>query len=51
MYALLWRLLPGPWPAKTAQALVLLAVVFWLLMYVAFPALEPHLPLEQVVVG
>lgn len=51
MYAFLWRLLPGPWPAKSAQALLLIALVFWLLMEVAFPALEPHLPLEEVVVG
>ncbi len=51
MYAFIWRLLPGPTPAKVVGALVLLALVFLLLMYAVFPALEPHLPLDEVTVG
>lgn len=51
MYALLWRILPGPLAVKLLQVVALLAVTFWVLMYVAFPALEPHLPLDQVMVG
>ncbi|MBM9459179.1 hypothetical protein JK386_04640 [Nocardioides sp. zg-536] len=51
MYALLWRILPGSRPWKAVQLLVLLAAVLWLLMYVVFPAIEPHLPLDEVVVG
>ncbi|MCD9198614.1 hypothetical protein [Aeromicrobium wangtongii] len=51
MYALIWRLLPGPTPVKVGEALVLLALVFWLLMAVVFPAVEPHLPIDEVVVG
>lgn len=51
MYAFIWRLLPGPTPAKVAQAIVLLLLVFWLLMAVVFPAVEPHLPIDDVVIG
>jgi hypothetical protein len=51
MYALLWRTLPGPTWAKLAQVTLLAALVFLLLMYVVFPALEPHLPMDRVVVG
>lgn len=51
MYTWLWRLLPGPTPVKVGEAIVLVLLVFWLLMAVIFPALEPHLPIEEVVVG
>lgn len=51
MYAWIWRHLPGPVPVKLLEVLLLLGVIFWFLMYVAFPALEPHLPLEEVTVG
>ncbi|WP_168929360.1 hypothetical protein [Nocardioides sp. GY 10113] len=51
MYAFLWRILPGGTAAKLLQALALAALAFWLLMYVVFPWVEPHLPLDQVVVG
>lgn len=51
MYALIWRLLPGPTPVKVAEAIVLLMLILWLLMAVVFPAVEPHLPIEEVIVG
>ncbi|WP_235735433.1 hypothetical protein [Nocardioides alcanivorans] len=51
MYAFLWRHLPGPTPVKVIEALALLVLVFLLLMHVVFPALEPHLPLDEVTVG
>lgn len=51
MYALIWRLLPGPTPVKAAEAIVVVLLVFWLLMAVIFPAVEPHLPIEEVIVG
>jgi hypothetical protein len=51
MYALIWRLLPGPVPAKLVQALVLVGLLVWFLLSVVFPAVTPHLPLDQVVVG
>lgn len=51
MYAFIWRLLPGPTAVKVAEALGLLLLVLWLLMAVIFPAVEPHLPIDEVVVG
>lgn len=51
MYSWLWRILPGPTAVKAGEAIVLLLLVLWLLMAVIFPALEPHLPIEEVVVG
>lgn len=51
MYSWLWRLLPGPTAVKVCEAIALLLLVLWLLMAVIFPALEPHLPIEEVVVG
>jgi hypothetical protein len=51
MYGFIWRRLPGPTAVKAVQALVLLALVLWLLMAVVFPAVEPHLPIDEVVVG
>lgn len=51
MYTFLWRHLPGSTGARILQVLALLALVFWVLMTWAFPALEPHLPLEEVMVG
>ena len=51
MYAFIWRLLPGPLAVKVGAAIVLLLLVLWLLMAVIFPAVEPHLPIEEVVIG
>src|SRR3712207_1448605 len=50
VYGWIWRLLPGPRPAKAAGALVLLLAVVALLFFVVFPAVEPHLPTTQVTV-
>lgn len=51
MYAALWRLLPGPLWLKVVEALVLLALVIWLLLTVVFPAVEPLLPFDRITVG
>jgi hypothetical protein len=50
MYGWIWRMLPGPTPAKLAEALVLLLAVVALLFFVVFPVIEPHLPITQVTV-
>jgi len=51
MYVWIWRHLPGPMAAKLAEALVLVAAVCALLLFVIFPWIEPHLPISQVTVG
>jgi hypothetical protein len=51
VYAVLWRLLPGPTWLKAVEALVLVALVVWLLLGWVFPAVEPHLPFDQISVG
>ena len=51
MYAALWRLLPGPAWLKVAEAVVLIALVLWLLLGWVFPAIEPHLPFDRIDVG
>lgn len=48
MYALIWRLLPGPFAVKLLQALVLLAAVLAVLFFVVFPWAEPRLPFNDV---
>jgi hypothetical protein len=50
MYVWIWRHLPGPLAAKLAQALVLVALVSLFLLFVVFPWIEPHLPINQVTV-
>ena len=50
MYVWIWRHLPGNLALKIAQALVLLLLVVALLMFVVFPWVEPHLPINQVTV-
>jgi hypothetical protein len=50
MYTWIWRHLPGPVAAKAVQALLLVAAVCALLLFVVFPVVEPHLPLSQVTV-
>lgn len=50
MYGWIWRMLPGPAPAKLASALVLLLAVVALLFFVVFPLVEPYLPITQVTV-
>ncbi|GAA2821743.1 hypothetical protein [Saccharopolyspora taberi] len=48
MYGWIWRHLPGPAAAKLAQAVVLVAAVVALLLFVIFPWIEPMLPLNDV---
>ncbi|SDP76375.1 hypothetical protein SAMN04487905_108193 [Actinopolyspora xinjiangensis] len=47
MYAWIWRHLPGPVAVKAVTALVLVAVVVALLLFVIFPAVEPMLPFDD----
>jgi hypothetical protein len=51
MYVWIWRHLPGALTLKLLQVLLLLAVVVALLMFVIFPWIEPHLPINQVTVN
>jgi hypothetical protein len=51
MYVWIWRHLPGVLALKLVQALVLLAAVCAVLMFVVFPWIEPHLPISQVTVN
>ncbi|TCP54048.1 hypothetical protein EV191_10388 [Tamaricihabitans halophyticus] len=48
MYAWIWRHLPGPLAVRVLTAIVLIAGVIALLMFVIFPAIEPSLPFNQV---
>jgi hypothetical protein len=50
MYVWIWRHLPGPLAAKLGQTLLLVALVAALLLFVIFPWIEPHLPINQVTV-
>ncbi|WP_198597958.1 hypothetical protein [Blastococcus atacamensis] len=50
MYGWIWRHLPGGTGLKTLQALVLVAAVCALLLFVVFPWVEPHLPFNDVTV-
>ncbi|GAA1439405.1 hypothetical protein [Nocardiopsis tropica] len=47
MYHLIWRILPGPWPAKLVMALGLIAGAVALLWFVAFPWADPYLPFND----
>jgi hypothetical protein len=51
MYVWIWRHLPGPLAARIGEVIFLLAVVSALLLFVVFPWIEPHLPINQVTVG
>ena len=51
MYTWIWRHLPGPTAARTAQALLLFLLVVALLFFVVFPWLEPYLPFDRVSQG
>ena len=50
MYGWIWRHLPGPLALRALQAVLLIAAVAALLLFVVFPAVEPHLPLSRVTV-
>lgn len=47
MYGWLWRKLPGRWPVKLLEALVLTAAICLLLVAVVFPWIEPKLPFSE----
>ena len=51
MYVWIWRHLPGPLAARLAQAALLLLAVSALLLFVVFPWLEPHLPIDHATVS
>ncbi len=50
MYVWIWRHLPGSTALKALQALILVAAVSALLLFVVFPWVEPHLPFNNVTV-
>jgi hypothetical protein len=50
MYVWIWRHLPGVLALKMLQALLLVAAICALLLFVVFPWIEPHLPISQVTV-
>lgn len=50
MYTWIWRHLPGPLAVRVMTSVLLLLGVAALLLFVVFPAVEPHLPLNQVTV-
>jgi hypothetical protein len=47
VYGPLWRALPGRWPLKLAQALVLLALVVVVCFQWLFPVVAEHLPFND----
>jgi len=50
MYVWLWRHLPGTLALKLLEVLVLVLAAVALLMFVIFPWVEPHLPINNVTV-
>ncbi len=50
MYTWIWRHLPGNLALKLSETLVLVLLATALLMFVVFPWIEPHLPINQVTV-
>lgn len=51
MYGWLWRRLPGPTWVRVLTVLVLLSAVVVALFGWGFPALAPHLPFDDGLVG
>lgn len=51
MYTWIWRRLPGGLALKATQAALLILAVSALLLFVIFPAVEPHLPISHVTVN
>ena len=51
MYSWIWRKLPGSSAVKVMQAVVLVAAVIALLLFVVFPWVEPRLPFNAVTTG
>lgn len=50
MYGWIWRVLPGGLPGKIIGSAVLIAAVCALLLFVAFPWVEPMLPFNDITV-
>ena len=50
MYTWIWRHLPGSTAIRAIEALVLVAAVSALLLFVVFPEVEPLLPFTNVTV-
>jgi hypothetical protein len=50
VYSWIWRHLPGGTAVRALLALVLLAAVSALLLFVVFPHVEPLLPFTEVTV-
>jgi hypothetical protein len=48
VYAWLWRHIPGPLPIRLLVSLAVLVGVVALLFFVIFPAIDPHLPWNNV---
>ena len=44
MYGPLWRLLPGPWPAKALMSVILAAAVVAVCFLWLFPTIAPMMP-------
>lgn len=51
MYSWIWRHLPGPLALRLLTALVLVAGVVALLLFVVFPWIDPMLPFNHVTAG
>ena len=50
MYSWIWRHLPGGTTVRALLALVLVAAVSALLLFVVFPYVEPYVPFADVTV-
>jgi len=50
VYTWIWRKLPGGRSAKLASALLLIAAVSAVLLFVVFPWIEPSLPFNDITV-
>jgi hypothetical protein len=48
MYLWIWRHLPGTTALRVLQALLLVAAVSALLLFVIFPVVEPRLPSNPI---
>jgi hypothetical protein len=51
MYVWIWRRLPGTTALRVLQALLLIAAVSALLLFVVFPWIEPKLPANPITGG
>ena len=50
MYVWIWRLLPGGLPGKLIGSFLLFLGACALLLFVVFPKVSPHLPLNNVTI-